>query len=409
MQTAYSLTVNKYLLFAVLCFFFNSLGLPEGLLYTTLLAPFLYVWAARHGQRNMLRNFLLLLAPFAIIHFAGGVDGNSYLISTILLFSVFIYVRAAHTFFKWYDRLEYIFFRILILNFVLTLIALILIFTPVSEWMWFRTNLTGNFREFPRLSLFTYEASYYSTLLVPLVGFFGLKLVLGKTQNPRWLILLMAGLPLILSFSLGILSCLIIATAILLLMNRRQLLLKRSVANLITAVAILMIISFLFLLVFLPENVLFQRLINILEGKDLSAKGRLTEAYFFATRFATEKNIWFGIGIGQIKIFGEEVIRNYYNYHIGDIPVVRIPNAFAETIATFGILGAAGRLILEIYLFIKTRVFNNYFRTLLFFTIFVYQFTGSFLTNVAEYTIWALAFCSCFPQFDRPAKEMEAL
>jgi hypothetical protein len=37
---------------------------------------------------------------------------------------------------------------------------------------------------------------------------------------------------------------------------------------------------------------------------------------------------------------------------------------------------------------------------MLFIFIFVYQFTGSFITNLAEYVIWILAFTNAFPQFD---------
>ena len=33
--------------------------------------------------------------------------------------------------------------------------------------------------------------------------------------------------------------------------------------------------------------------------------------------------------------------------------------------------------------------------------IFIYQFTGSYLFNIAEYVIWALAFSQVFEEFDR--------
>jgi len=58
------------------------------------------------------------------------------------------------------------------------------------------------------------------------------------------------------------------------------------------------------------------------------------------------------------------------------------------------------RLIIEIALFFHTKVWRNYYRLLLFFFVFIYQFTGSFITNVAEYVIWILAFTNIFHQFD---------
>ena len=38
------MTVNKYLPFAFIYFFINTLGLPLGLTYTAILSPFFYWW-----------------------------------------------------------------------------------------------------------------------------------------------------------------------------------------------------------------------------------------------------------------------------------------------------------------------------------------------------------------------------
>jgi hypothetical protein len=46
-------------------------------------------------------------------------------------------------------------------------------------------------------------------------------------------------------------------------------------------------------------------------------------------------------------------------------------------------------------------VWRNYYRLLLFTFIFIYQFTGSFITNVAEYVIWIMAFTPVFREFDK--------
>ena len=73
----------------------------------------------------------------------------------------------------------------------------------------------------------------------------------------------------------------------------------------------------------------------------------------------------------------------------------------AETLASFGIIGAVSRVIAQIVLFVATRVYDNYYRLVLFGFIFIYQFTGSYLTNVYEYLIWVIVFLPVFPRFDK--------
>ncbi|HET9430639.1 MAG TPA: hypothetical protein VFO70_05650, partial [Chitinophagaceae bacterium] len=76
----------------------------------------------------------------------------------------------------------------------------------------------------------------------------------------------------------------------------------------------------------------------------------------------------------------------------------------AETLAIFGWVGFWIKLLVELALFYFTKVWTNYYRLLLFFFIFIYQFTGSFITNMAEYVIWILAFTNVFKQFDSRLK-----
>jgi hypothetical protein len=60
------------------------------------------------------------------------------------------------------------------------------------------------------------------------------------------------------------------------------------------------------------------------------------------------------------------------------------------------------RLGLEIWLFFRTGVRYNYYRLSLFLFIFIYQFTGSFIMNIAEYVCWAMAFKKgIFEEFDK--------
>jgi hypothetical protein len=126
--------------------------------------------------------------------------------------------------------------------------------------------------------------------------------------------------------------------------------------------------------------------------------GRTSDAFVIARKLLEEKNSYWGIGIGQLKFVGNDMIRAYYLYY-NNTPVA-IPNAAAETLALFGWIGLIARIFIQLSLFFVTRVWTNYFRLMLFLFIFLYQFTGSYITNVAEYVIWILAFTNAFPAFD---------
>ncbi|PIY34027.1 MAG: hypothetical protein COZ08_04175, partial [Bacteroidetes bacterium CG_4_10_14_3_um_filter_42_6] len=62
-------------------------------------------------------------------------------------------------------------------------------------------------------------------------------------------------------------------------------------------------------------------------------------------------------------------------------------------------------LFLEVFFFVKKRIYNNHYALILFLLIFIYQFTGSFITNVAELGIWAVVFGTRFIEFDFPKSQ----
>jgi len=86
------------------------------------------------------------------------------------------------------------------------------------------------------------------------------------------------------------------------------------------------------------------------------------------------------------------MIINHYQYHGSLSTIVRIPNSLAEMLATYGIYGFVFKLFLEVYFFVKTKVYANMYALIIFLFIFIYQFTGSFISNIAEMGIWALVF-----------------
>lgn len=397
--------VNKFFPFAFIYFFVNAVGLPFGLLYTTLLTPLFYFWTVIKGRRFIIARFVIIAAPFIINHLIDGVNVVYYWISVLLFISVYIFSYAFHTALIKGIRLEDIFRKLAIFNLIFTIAALISLGAPQRGIFWgdWTFSYSGvSFDAIPRLKMFTYEPSYYATLLVPIVGFFFVKYILKHYHDgfSRWLIV---AIPLLLSFSLGVISSLLLSIGILFLMNLGVVLTSKKLFYSFLAISAAGFLILIFLLVFYPDNPFFVRLIAFLGGADQSGRGRTTEAFELAYLIAKEKSIWWGIGPGQLKIIGDPIIRSFYGY-TQEYGQVSIPNAFAETMALFGFVGVGLRLFLEVYFFVKTRVWNNYFRTVMFFHIFIYQFTGSFTTNIAEYVIWILAFTNVFPELDKKRK-----
>src|SRR5258708_36217927 len=121
---------DKYYLFAFIYFFINAVGLPFGLLYTTLLTPIFYLWVSLKGKTWILLKFFLLLTPFIINQLLNGVDIYFYERSLLLYLTVYIFCLAFHTLIISYTVLEAIFKQILLFHFILTLLSLLLVFAP---------------------------------------------------------------------------------------------------------------------------------------------------------------------------------------------------------------------------------------------------------------------------------------
>ena len=120
-----------------------------------------------------------------------------------------------------------------------------------------------------------------------------------------------------------------------------------------------------FILLF-PENVFVIRLNNVFSGTDTSFNGRTTDSFYLGWEIASQKSIYFGCGMGQVKEVGLKIFQTFYNNTSFTVNDIGIPNSLADTLATFGIVGVTLRLIAEIYLFFKTKVYSNYYRLALF-------------------------------------------
>ena len=385
---------------ALLYFFLNSFLLPSGLLYTAILTPLLLLWLYQYKTFNKVWLFFVFLVPFACIHFINGVEARYYFISSTLFFTVFVFAVCVFQFLRVCVSLRSIFRKILIVNFILVIIACIIFFVPsLRNIFWITSSVSSGLEKLPRLKLLTYEPSYYSILLVPIAMYYYLKMLLLKLPNTG-LIAIMITLPLLLSFSMGILLGIPLALAILMASNLKLFFVNKKIFQYIFLIIFLAVILIILLLLFYPDNPFFIRVLNLIEGKDSSFQGRAFDSYKLAWEVASKKSILFGVGLGQVKVLGLELWRTFYLYNFS-INEIAIPCAVAETLAVFGIVGVCLRIGLQVFLFFRTKVSANYYRLALFIFIFIYQFTGSYIYNIAEYVLWILAFTPVFEEFNK--------
>jgi len=339
------------------------------------------------------------MLPVVIIHLAIGVDEKSYFVSVLNMTLVYIFCQAAYTFLIRCEQPGKLFHQLLVINFICCLVAIPLFFTPFYPVLWTKQFLTPGVEDVRRLSLLTYEPSYYALLFTPLFFFFLLQLLFFRNTINGWLLLVMLLLPLTLSFSLGVISAIVMSIVVTVVLHYKKFLRNKRFIGLLGLTVIIVVGALAVGLVFFPDNILFVRLANVITGKDSSGKGRTFEAFWLADQLLAKKSYWWGIGPGQIKILGFDLIRDFYGYG-RDTTRVAIPNAAAETLAIFGWVGLCIRILAECLLFVYTKVWRNYYRLLLFVFVFIYQFTGSFITNIAEYVIWIIAFTAVFKEYD---------
>ncbi|TAN13205.1 MAG: O-antigen ligase domain-containing protein [Chitinophagaceae bacterium] len=389
---------TTFLLTALLFFFFNSLFLPQGLLYTDLLAPVFLWWLFKHYKLHLLIYFFIFTTPFILIHFYYNAEPYYYYRSYIMFFTAVVFAVCFYVSIKESYPLDTVFRKILIINFILFIIALgVFRYPELKKTFWYLKQISPGAASFPRLKLFTYEASYYSLLFAPVAVYFYLKLLLFKTKHAV-LLFLMVTLPLLFSMSYGVIACIGITLFSLTCLQSKLFLRKKSVQRFLLFGILIAVIGVVTLLKADPGNPLFFRIRNIFTGRDTSFRGRTYESFILAMKILKEKSILFGVGLGQVKIIGVPVFKQYYGYQV---PIVRIPNTLSDTMATYGIVGLVIRIFFTIFFFFKCKVWKNYYQLAMFIFMFTYQFTGSFMTNVVEYVIWVLAFTPSFKEFDR--------
>jgi len=153
--------------------FFNSVALPEGLLYTTFLTPFFLYAFAQRQLFTPFTGFLLVFLFYGIIHLYLGIHTFYYLRSWVLIFCNFSFCLAVYLFLKECKNPEPVFKTLVLTNGLLVLIAVGCLFVPaLMKSLWYMVPVSPGIAPFPRLKLFASEASVYALYITPLFLFY---------------------------------------------------------------------------------------------------------------------------------------------------------------------------------------------------------------------------------------------
>ena len=380
------LRMHRYLPLAVCYFFFNHAGLPTGLFYTTIFSPFLFIWLYFQQQRWLTIKYLLVLSPFMVAHAILGIhDPVAYLRTLLHWWTAYIAVYAICWSLRKCASVGQLFDQLIVLNFCFALLALIIRPTPLCQLLWMDTLPIRGGPSVLRLNLFTHEPSAYAELMFPLLIYAVLRLLRNSTRR-NLAYLGMIVLPVLLSQSFGGLSIGMAGIGVALLYGHRQLL-RRTSSRILLLVLFMAIAALLF-----TPNTISQRVFQVINGDDGSAQGRTTFAFIAAYAVASSKSIWWGVGLGQMKLMDISYLR--FGLTSG------VPEAVAAIFAEFGLVAIFLILAVQGYLFFKTKVYRNTFRLAMFVVAFLQQVTGSYGTDVQEYVMWFLAFSTIFQEFN---------
>jgi hypothetical protein len=391
-------------LVAVIYFFFNNFLLPDGMLYTMLLSPVFLYWllVKKAPVTKAFFYFLLVWGTFLVIHYSYGISLPEYLKSSILYFSVFLFGLTTYAYFKLYSfTYEPLMENILKLNFLFVLGALALLPTEGRDLLWAVNSISEGLSDLPRLKMLTYEPSYYSLLLIPSLFFYFQYVFFRTMTRSKWLLFFSVLISLGCSLSYGAIFISLITMALFVLYNFFSNARRRQNKRFMTLLIIFFVAGVSLLITFFADSTFMLRILNIVDGNDSSINNRSSQAYFLALSIADLKSVIFGVGPGQIKLLGQDLISLVYSYGTdeatGQVATARIPCSMAEMLCNFGWVGFFGKLMAELILFRKTKVKTSSFRLCLFIFMFIYQFVGSYSTSVVEIFFWVLAFSTVFP------------
>lgn len=381
-------------LFGNLFFNFNTVALPQGVMWTNLLSPFLVIWLLFHKKVTYLLVSLLLLVFYVTIqaisfdqfNFIDSIFSTIYFYSSVAT-GIFFYCYLND---KKFNRLEFekILLSIVYVNLLLTLIAIPLYFTALRDYMWATSTNINSLGEV-RLKLLYYEPSHSSFVFIFLSLYLLLKLAFYPSRKYLILLIFTAG-SVFLGKSIGTMGAMGIAMVLGSFIYAAPLL-KKYYKQVTLVIAVLALITPLL------AGSITSRLEKFINGKDNSGNVRLFYASTAAYNAIEKYNYFFGIGFGQDKKYITEFTSKFAGY-AGN----RLPNSFASTLITVGIFGTTLKYLFLLYYFFKTRVHHNLFRLITFFYLFIYTFTGGWMFNVYEFILYAFTFSqSAFSEFDK--------
>lgn len=379
--------VKIFVLIAIIYFFFNSFGLPLGLTYLMILSPLFFL---KTVQRYI--KFYLLFIVFVLfylgVHSILGIDNLFEYFKSLTLHFIVAVLGVS-----FYDQLKrkpfqvaYAIEVLALLNIIAVFFAFIVMKIPgIGTKIWRVSAFEGS----RQLRMLVYEPSFYALLLIPIFFYF-YNLLLQRKSWTNIIVFSMIIISFLLSRSLGVIAAIVISIGI----YYWDFSVLKKKKNLYVAFAFFGIGSFvvIILFAFFPEYVLVKRTLSFLRGEDISGVARVLDPWTLGYQILQQKNEFFGIGWGHIKILGHEIISKQYNYGKSLNIRVTIPNATAEIFILLGYLGLFVKMFIEICLYRIMKVKYSRFRSLIFWFIFVYQFTGSFSSNLAEYILWIIAF-----------------
>lgn len=375
----------------LLIFFFNSFLLPGNIQLIFLTVPFIVYMMHKRGELNKLFLPFVIVTLFSLIHLILGVVLKDFLISTAVVLFLIVFLYGFFHFYRNFTGLDDVFRMLTYFNAIFTFLALLSFFSGVLvSVFWYLVPFTAGYEALPRLKLFHLEASHYSFALLPLFFYYFWK-TLKEWGLKNILLLASLTLSLILSFSLGVLAVIGIAIFLVFILKFRSLMKEVNTRKSILIAGSFIVLIAVFLFVVFPDNPLLFRIQNLFQGNDTSGRGRTYEALEIGWLILDNNNYVFGIGFGQFKIIGRDILLNYYRF-MSTPDVARLPNGIAETMVATGVLGVAIKLYVQCYFFFKQRVFGNIFQLSMFIALFVYQFTGSYLFNAMEYVFWIMVF-----------------
>jgi hypothetical protein len=389
-----SIRYHKYLVITCLFFFVNALWFfPHGLLVTSVLSPFLYLWLLRRRHRFVLEKFFAVLFPFALVDVIQKVNHRAVkdlAISALLLLTVYATVYAFAVAIKEMHNLDRLITTIIWINFWFALIGIIARFTPAYQIMWSIPSESMSATRSERFRGLTYEPSYYATLMTPLV-LYAYWMVVKKRNWINIRLLIATLIPFAMALSFGAIGAMAASLVVCYLYLGRGLTRYKWIAGGVMAVSMAFFI--------LPSTShIKKRIVAVATGNDNSVNIRSVQSYVAAWGMARSSDIWFGAGLGESKDYGH----TFVTWNQQGIANASLPSTVATDLGELGLFGIALRFMAEIYLFIKTRPDRDPYRLSLFIWVFLYQFAGSFDSNVAEYVIWVLAFSASAGFFSAP-------